>query len=71
LKRYGEGVVHHLGMEVEDYDKALIFFKSKGIEAIQSGNYLNKLRYSYLSTSSDLSYVVELAETNRSTDFFP
>ena len=71
LKRYGEGVVHHLGMEVEDYDKALIFFKSKGIEVIQSGNYSNKLRYSYLSTSSDLSYIVEIAETNRFTDFFP
>jgi len=71
LKRYGEGVVHHLGMEIENYDKALIFFKSKGVEVMQSGNYLDKLRYSYLSTSSDLSYVVEIAETNRSTDFFP
>ena len=71
LKRYGEGVMHHLGMEVEDYDKALIFFKSKGLEVIQSGNYSNKLRYSYLSTSSDLCYIVEIAETNRFTDFFP
>ena len=71
LKKYGEGVIHHLGMEVEDYEKALNFFKSKGIKVIQSGNYLNKLRYSYLSTNSDLSYIVEIAETNRSNNFFP
>lgn len=71
LKRYGEGLPHHLGIEVEDYDKVLFFFKSKGVEIIQSGNYLNKLKYSYLSTSSDLSYILEIAQKNRFTDFFP
>lgn len=71
LRKYGEGLIHHLGMEVEDYEKTLNYFKSKGIKVIQSGNYLNKIRYSYLSTSDELSYIVELAETKRYNNFLP
>lgn len=63
-EKYGEGVVHHLKMEVENYQDALGFFKSKGINVIQSGSYLGKIKYSYLSTSKDINFITEIADIN-------
>ena len=62
--KYGEGVIHHLKMEVENYKDTIKFFKSKGIDIIQSGNYLGKIKYSYLSTNKDISFVTEIADIN-------
>lgn len=71
FRKYGEGVINHLGMEVEDYDNALLFLRSRGVEEIQSGNYLNKTRYSYFSTGSDLHFIVEITGTNKINSFLP
>lgn len=66
--RYGEEVVHHLGMKIDDYQKALEFFKSKGIEVIQSGKYLDKIQYSYLNTSDDLNFIIEIIDLSAFAD---
>lgn len=58
--RYGEGILHHLKMEVQNYESALKFFKSKEIEVIMSGNHLGR-KYSYLSTSRDIGFIAEIA----------
>jgi len=63
--KYGEGVVHHLGMEVKSYDKILSLLESKGINVIQSGCYQDKIRYSYLSTDKYLNFIVEIVEKNK------
>jgi methylmalonyl-CoA/ethylmalonyl-CoA epimerase len=66
--RYGEGVIHHLGMEVVDYEKDLEFLNSKGIKVIQSGKYLNKIRFSYLNTNDDINYITEIIEPNTASN---
>jgi len=60
--KYGEGVIHHLGMEIEDYNYVLDFLKSKDVRIIQSGCYQDKIKYSYLSTDKDLNFIIELVE---------
>ena len=62
LEKYGDGVIHHVGMQVDNYCKALKYLKSRGIEVIQSGNYLGKIKYSYLSTSKYLNFITEISE---------
>jgi len=62
VEKYGEGVICYLGIEVEDYDKALAFFKSRKIDIIQSGIFFDKVRSSYLSTSKDLNFIMEVSD---------
>ena len=62
--RYGEDVIHHLKMEVDNYKNTLDFFKSIKINVIQSGSYLEKYRYSFLSTNKDINYIVEIVDSN-------
>lgn len=71
LEKYGENTVCYLAMEVENYNDTLTLLNSKGIKVIQSGNYLNNLKYSYLSTNNDLNFIIEIAENNKSIDFVP
>ena len=61
-EKYGEGVAHHLVMEVENFNSALNFFRKKGINIIQSGRYLDKIKFAYLDTSNDLNYITEIIE---------
>ena len=60
--KYGEGIIHHLGMSVEDYNSALTCLKSKDIKIIQSGCYQDKFKYSYLSTGKDLNFIIEIVD---------
>ena len=68
--KHGEGVVHHLGMIVNDYHEMLNFIKSKGINIIQSGCYDDKFNFSYLSTDSDINFITEIYETHN-CNFMP
>ncbi|MCL5073218.1 MAG: hypothetical protein M1308_20365, partial [Actinobacteria bacterium] len=61
-EKYGEGIIHHLGMKVDNYDYVLKNLKSKGLEILQSGNYLGKINYSYISTGSDINFIIEISE---------
>jgi len=60
--RYGDKVIHHLRMEMDDYNKTIEYLKSNGLKVIQSGNYLGKIRYSYLTTDGDINFIVELVD---------
>jgi hypothetical protein len=62
IDKYGEGVICYLGIEVEDYNNALAFFNSNEIDVIQSGKYLDKIEYKYLSASCDLNFIIEISE---------
>ena len=63
--KYREGIVHHLSMEIDNYDDLLNFLKSKDIKIIQSGCFQDKIRYSYFSTNKDLNFIVEIVEKNK------
>ncbi len=63
--KYGEGVIHHLGMEVEGYNNVLKLLKSRDIQIIQSGIYQDKTKYSYFSTDRDLNFILEIVENNK------
>ena len=52
LRKHGEGV-HHLGYEISDFEKALEFFKGKGIKTKQYGDW-NGLKFAFL----DLTFLV-------------
>lgn len=71
LNKYGTGVVHHLNIEVENYDESLNFLKSRGLSKLQSGNYLNQLRFCYLSMNTELSFILEINESKKGIDFLP
>jgi methylmalonyl-CoA/ethylmalonyl-CoA epimerase len=58
LREHGEGL-HHLGMKVDDYGKALATLKGKGHDVLQGGFY-NGVEYAYLSTDRDLGVITEI-----------
>jgi methylmalonyl-CoA/ethylmalonyl-CoA epimerase len=58
LRERGEGL-HHLGLDVPDYAKALGALESKGLRNVTGGLY-NGVRYAYLSTDRDLGFVSEI-----------
>lgn len=64
LEKYGENAVCYLGMEIDNYKDTLAFFNSRNIEVIQSGKYPDNSKYSYLSTSRDLNFIIEINEKN-------
>ena len=68
--KYGEGIIHHLGMEVDDYASVLDDLKSKGLEVLQSGVYMGRTRYAYISTNRDINFITEIFENNK-TRFLP
>jgi len=61
LNRYGEGVVQHVKMSVDDHDEAMKFFQKKGIEVLQTGNWEGKSRYANLATETELGFQVEIS----------
>lgn len=65
LDKNGGNVVHHLGMEVKEYGLCLKILKSNGLDVIQSGNYLGEMKYSYLSTDTDIGYITEIYENKK------
>ena len=61
LEKYGEGI-HHIKMEVDDYDKTLEYLNSKGVNVIYSDNYLKKIRFSFLDTDKHLNFITEISD---------
>jgi len=61
LLKQGEGI-HHLKLEVADYDKTLKYLQTKGISSIYSDSYLDKIRFSFLNTGSQLNFVLEISD---------
>lgn len=58
LREHGEGL-HHVGLEVPDYAKALAALESTGHRNLTGGLY-NGVKYAYLSTEQDLGFISEI-----------
>ncbi len=61
LSKNGEGI-HHLKMEVNDYQKAMKYLLSKGIKVIYSGNYREKINFSFIDTAKNLNFITEISD---------
>jgi len=61
LSKYGEGI-HHIKMEVDDYDKKLDYLCSKGIKVLSSGKYLDKIRFSFMDTKKHLNFTIQISD---------
>ncbi len=63
IDKYGESIIHHLKLGVDDYDFAVDYLQKLGIESIQSGHQLGvkgKNIYNYFETSQSLGFVLEI-----------
>ena len=58
LRTHGEGL-HHVAFGVEDYEKAMKFFRSKGHKVLQGGTW-HGFTYTYLTTEKDLKCIAEI-----------
>ncbi|MHB1346790.1 MAG: VOC family protein [Candidatus Humimicrobiaceae bacterium] len=61
LLKHGESI-HHLKMEVADYDKTLKYLMSKGLNIIYSDNYEDKINFSFLDTDKHLNFITEISD---------
>jgi len=59
LKEHGEGF-HHIAYKVEDFNEALKYFKSRGIEEYQSGNWGGQYIFLYVKSEKELKQIVEI-----------
>lgn len=58
LNERGEGL-HHLAFGVENYDKAMTFFRGLGHDILQGGTW-HGFTYTYLTTQEDLGVIAEI-----------
>lgn len=56
--------MHHIGFEVDDFDKTLEFLNKKGIVTKQSGNWRGKM-FAHMGTEKDLLFVLEIFKTEK------
>jgi hypothetical protein len=61
LSKYDEGI-HHIKMEVDDYEKILKYLLAEGVNVIYSDNYLDKIHFSFLDTKKHLNFVVQISD---------
>jgi len=57
----GKEGLHHIAIYIEDTDKYIEEFKSKGIGILQSGSVLN-VRFTYLDSEDKFGFILELLE---------
>ncbi len=58
LREHGEGL-HHVAFHVDDFGRAVEFFRDKGVGVLQSGE-APGLGFAYLDTKERLSFVAEI-----------
>jgi len=68
LQKYGEEVIHHLRLAVENFSYTIDYFKSIGIKVIQRGKYMGIIDFAYLDTASDLNFIIELVDNKNIKD---
>ncbi len=61
LNSFGE-IIHHLKMEVEDYNNTLNYLQSKGVNVIHSGTMEGGVNFSYLDTHKHINFMTEISE---------
>lgn len=67
-RKYGDGVIHHLRMEVSNYDETLKKLVEIGVKVILAGEFLDKVKFSYLDTSNDINFITEIIDNSIDTD---
>lgn len=68
LEKKGEGF-HHIKLFFKDIDKAVADFKSKGIEALQSGKYNDDIHV-YLDTEKSHGFLIEIGNNSEIGPYF-
>jgi methylmalonyl-CoA/ethylmalonyl-CoA epimerase len=71
-KKYGEGIIHHLKLKINNLDEASTNLKSHGVKVLQMGHQLGKNKsgknmFNYLSTENYLGFILEIV--NVTPDF--
>jgi len=59
LEKHGDGL-HHVAMDVENFDETLAFCQGRGIEVIQGGMAGKDFGFAYLGTEKDLACITEI-----------
>jgi len=62
--KYGEGVIHHLRMEVKSYTRAIDFLQLQSIKILQSGLYRNTINFAFFETNKDINFITEIVDNN-------
>lgn len=63
LDNYGEGIIHHIKLDVSDYYDAFKYFQSLGIKSLQSGHQIGEKGiniFNYLDTKDLFGYICEI-----------
>lgn len=61
LSKYGEAI-HHIKMEVDNYEDKLGYLQSKGVKTLFTGNYLDEIRFSFMDTKKHLNFTIEISD---------
>ena len=67
LEKSGENI-HHIKMEVQDYEKTLHYLQSRGVKTILSGFFADEVRFSFLDTSKDINFITEISNKSIEDD---
>ncbi|MFC1825323.1 VOC family protein [Thermodesulfobacteriota bacterium] len=62
LEKHGDGL-HHVAMDVEDFDETLSFCQGRGAGVIQGGKAGKDFGFAYLDTAKDLACITEIYNT--------
>ena len=66
LEEHGDEGLYSIMWSTESYSSTLEFFNRRGIKEIQSGNWLDRYRFSYLDTIEDLAHIIKISEEKES-----
>ena len=67
LEKSGENI-HHIKMEVQDYEKTLRYLQSRGVKTTLSGCFTDEVRFSFLDTSKDINFITEISNKSIEDD---
>ena len=60
--KYGEGVIHHLRMGINDYAKVSKILQLQGVKVLQSGLYCNAVKFAFFETNKDINFTTEIID---------
>jgi len=61
LSKNGEGI-HHIKMEVDNYEKTLEYLLKKDLKIIYSDNYKGEINFSFLDSDKHFNFIIELSD---------
>ncbi|MBE0598867.1 MAG: VOC family protein [Desulfuromonadales bacterium] len=70
LEKHGDGL-HHIAVEVDDFDATIARLQEKGIRSIQDGETKDGLGFAYLATQEALSCITEIYKIPKGLKYSP